>query len=133
MHYYRYENLSLWFSHNKQYAKNVRFEHLDTFLKLFSSFMHRVKLKRNSWFAPRKGDLSCHLTMHHFHAITPILLLFDKSRPEKRVNHAIMPCITLTPLRQLFCCFTYHVLKKWPITPSRQPLGGSAMLAPTLI
>ena len=95
--------------------------------------MHHVKLKRISRFTLRKGDLSCHHTMHHFHAITPILLLFDKSRPEKRVNHAITPCITLTPLRQLFCCFTYHVLKKWPITPSRQPLGGSAILAPILI
>ena len=29
--------------------------------------------------------------MHHFHAITPIVLLFHESRPEKRTNHIITP------------------------------------------
>ena len=33
-----------------------------------------------------KGGLSRHHAMHHFRAITPINLLFHKSRPEKRVN-----------------------------------------------
>ena len=53
--------------------------------------MYRLKLKRNSRFTSRKGDLSRHHAMHNFHAVTPILLLFDKSCPEKMANHAITP------------------------------------------
>ena len=29
--------------------------------------------------------------MHHFQVVTPIILLFHESQPEKRVNHSIKP------------------------------------------
>ena len=51
--------------------------------------MHYVKRKRNSKFTPRKRGLSRHHVMHHFHAITSIILLLHESRPENRENHAI--------------------------------------------
>ena len=63
--------------------------------------------------------------MQNFNAVSPIMLLFHESRPEKKANHPITPCITFTSSCQLFCCFTNHALKKSSITPSRQPLGGT--------
>ena len=89
----------------------------------FSPFMHHLKLKRNTQFATRKRVLSHHHAMHHFHAISPMFLLFHESHPEEMANHAITPCTTFTLSRQLLCCFTNHALKKGPITPSRQSLG----------
>ena len=50
-----------------------------------------VELKQNSWFTPRKRDLSCHYAMHGFHEITPNILLFLDSCPEERINHVITP------------------------------------------
>ena len=52
--------------------------------------MHHVKLKRNSRFHAKKKGWVYH-AMLHFHAITPIILLFHESRPEKKTNHAITP------------------------------------------
>ena len=52
--------------------------------------MHHVKLKRNSRFHAKKKGWAYH-AMLHFHAITPIILLFHESRPEKKTNHAITP------------------------------------------
>ena len=40
---------------------------------------------------PWKERQSRHHAMHHFHAITQIILLFHESRLEKRANHAITP------------------------------------------
>ena len=62
---------------------------LSAFFFNFSPFMHHVKRKRNSRFTPRKTSVPHHDAMHNFHAITSIILLFYKSRPEKRANHAI--------------------------------------------
>ena len=57
--------------------------------------MHHVKFfKKFTIHSMKKGPISRNQVIHHFHAITPIILLFHKSRPEKG-----------------------------PITPSRQPLG----------
>ena len=53
--------------------------------------LHHCTFKQNSRFTSRKRDLSLNHAMHHFHAITPIILLFYESRPEKMVNHAISP------------------------------------------
>ena len=82
--------------------------------------LHDCTFKQNSRFTSRKRDLSLNHAMHHFHvitpimlllhesrlkkkgqshhhvkyhfhAITPIILLFYESRPEKMVNHAISP------------------------------------------
>ena len=108
---------------------------LNTLTPSFNFFIVHAsrKFKRSSRFTPRKGDLSRHHAMHHFHAIMPILLLFDKSRAEKRANHAITPCITFTPLCQLFCCFMNYALKKWLIMPSHQPLEVPPILTPISI
>ena len=51
--------------------------------------MHHVKHKQNSRFTTRKRGLSRYHDKYHFHPITPIILLFHKSRPEKRTSHAI--------------------------------------------
>ena len=53
--------------------------------------MDHVKFKRSSQFTLRKRGQSRHYAMHHFLAITPIIFLFHKSRPEKRAHHAITP------------------------------------------
>ena len=84
--------------------------------------MHHVKLKQN-W----KKGLSRHRAMHHFHAITRIILLFHESRPEKRAYHAITLCITFAPSRQLFCYFTNHALKKM-VNHAITPTTGGASL-----
>ena len=72
-----------------------KLQHTETcflsFLKIFSPFMHHVELTRNSRFTTRKRGLSRHLAMHHFHAITSIILLFHESHPENSANHAITP------------------------------------------
>ena len=118
IHYYRYKNTSLWFSRNKLYAENVSFEHLNTFLLLFHRSCITLNLNEIhdspqekeiyhvitlcTTFMPSRQFCSC-LTnlalkkgsimpsrMHHFYAITPIILLFHESH-----------------------------LEKWPFTPSR--------------
>ena len=88
-----------------------------------NSFVAEVTFKENSRFTSRKRGLSLHRAMHHFDVITPIMMLFHESRPEKRVNYPITPCITSMPSRQLFCYFTNHALKKWPNTPSANRWG----------
>ena len=48
--------------------------------------------------------------MHHVHAITPIILVFDESHPGKRVNHII----TLTagvPLNSKIQVYAHNILK----------------------
>ena len=99
------------FLHGKKYAEMLNFNTLATYFLLFhlSCIMQNLN-KQNSRFVPRKRGLSHHHAMHHFHTITPIMLLFQELRPEKKVNHAIKSCITFKPSRQLFCCLTNHVL-----------------------
>ena len=88
--------------------------------------MHHVKLKRNSRFTSGKRCLSRHHAMHHFHTITSIMLLLHESRPEEKANHAITPCITFTPSRQLFFCFTNHAFKKMANHAITSTAGGTS-------
>ena len=118
--YYKCENLSLWFSHDKQYEKIINLKTLTSSFFSFTTFTHQVKLKQNSWFTPRKKGpitlsrhppLPPHYTklcyyfmsqtlkkerthneaMHHFYTITPIILLFHESCPKTMGNHTITP------------------------------------------
>ena len=66
--------------------------------------------------------------MHYFHAITPIMLLFHESRPEKMASHAITPCITFTPSRQFFLLFHEsrpEKMAKYVIMPTA---GGASLI-----
>ena len=93
-----------------------------------------LKIQRKFTIHPKKrGPItpSGHTPFSHYHANS--VAVIKQSCPEKRANHAIKPCITFTPQHQLFCCFMNYVLKKWPITPSHQPLGVPPILGPILI
>ena len=61
----------------------------------------------------------CHATISRHHTN---YFAVSQITPWRRANHAITPCTTLTPSRQLFCCFINHSLNKGSITPSHQPL-----------
>ena len=91
-------------------------------LTLYFNFFH------SSCITQRKGDLSSHHAMNHFHAMTQILLLFDKSRLEKRTNHASLS----HHYANYFAVSRIMTWKKWPIAPSRQTLVLPPILAPIL-
>ena len=59
------------------------FNTLTPFFITFSWLVHHVIHKQNSRFTQRKDDLSRHHAMYHFHAITPTVLLFNKSHHKK--------------------------------------------------
>ena len=80
--------------------------------------MNHAKLKRNSRVTSRKRGLLFHHAMHHFHDVTPIMLLFYESRPEKRVNHAI------TPIVFLFYESRHEKMANYAITPTA---GGASL------
>ena len=63
--------------------------------------------------------------MHHFHAITLILLLFQELCPEKRANNTIMPCITFTPFTPTILLFRKSRLEQM-VNPAITPTAGGA-------
>ena len=88
------------------FSKLQHTEIYSSFFKFMSPFMNHVKFKRNSRLTPRKRDLSSYHAMHQFHAITPIILLFHESRPEKErtVEGASFGVIFKGNVQPLFLC-----------------------------
>ena len=88
--FYRYQNFHFGFRMINSIPKMLDLNTLTPYFYFFT-FHDQVKLERNSRFTPRKKGLSCRIAMHHFHAITSIILLFQESRPEKMANFDITP------------------------------------------
>ena len=125
--------MSLWFSHNKKYAENVTFEHLNSFFLLLSSFMHHVKLKRNSRFTPKKrGPImpSRHAPLSRHHANSVAVLQFCWQIPpwkKGQSRHHVMHHIhAITPIILLFHELCLEKMTSHAITPTA---GGASYIS----